>query len=337
MAYVYRDVGALPAPSRFANLHYYKDGQFISPEPILYYPERRMGKVGYFGHFGPSINGPRLPMPRVELGKNSFGEPENFAYYWLGHSSGILELNGARILIDPVLKNGGPLFLVPRFEPSIISKKELPDIDIVLITHDHYDHLEADTIRYLADKARHFIVPLGVDSRIISWGVPKDKITALGWGEDAELFGVKFKAREAVHYSMRWTNDRDKTLWVSYVIEGAGLRLFWSGDSGYGKHFGRIGDEFGEFDVAFLELDASNPGWPNTHMFGNEAVRASMDLKAKRIVPIHWGVFNLGANAWNENIIKAANEAKQLGVRLDVPKQGERYDLNYQTQVWWEE
>ncbi|QIW15727.1 multidrug transporter [Pasteurellaceae bacterium RH1A] len=334
---VYQNIGDLPDGKRFEHLPYYQNGQFQSPEPLVFYADKVTGEGSWVPH---KPYAPKSPLPVVNLDKNSFGSPEDLAYYWLGHSSAILELNKQRILIDPVFDNAAPIalpFLVPRFQPAPLARQDLPALDVVIITHDHYDHLETATMRYLADKVPHFVTPLGVGARLQSWGVPADKITELGWGESITLAGVTYTAEPAVHYSSRWRDDRDKTLWASFVFEGAGKRLFWSGDSGYGKHFSQLGQKYGSFDLAFMEIDAANPGWPNTHMFPDQAVQASLDLNAKTMLPIHWGVFNLGKNPWDQSIKLAVQTAQTKQLRLDVPKQGEKYQPEiYQFDPWWE-
>ena len=135
--------------------------------------------------------------------------------------------------------------IVPRIQHAPIELQDLPAIDVVLITHDHYDHLEAGTMRYLADKAARFIAPLGVGARLQSWGVAAEKITELGWGDGTQVGGVRFIAEEALHYSARWRHDRNKTLWAAFVLEGAGKRIYWSGDSGYGQHLAETGAKYG--------------------------------------------------------------------------------------------
>lgn len=334
---IYRNIGDLPDGSRFTHLPYYQDGRFQSPEELVFYPEKTTGEGGWLAH---KPYAPKSPLPMVKLDKTHFGAPEAFAYYWLGHSAAIMELGGQRILIDPVFDNAAPIplpFIVPRFQPAPIKRGELPPIDVVLITHDHYDHLEAQTMRYLADKAKHFVTPLGVGARLQSWGVASDRITELGWGEGKTIDGITYTAEPAVHYSRRWRDDRDKTLWASFVLEGAGKRLYWGGDSGYGKHFAAIGQKYGSFDLAFLEIDAANPGWPNTHMFPEQSVQAAFDLNAAVMLPIHWAVYNLGRNPWDQNIKRADVDAAKRNLRFDVPKMGEKYTPDgWQTEKWWE-
>ncbi len=332
----YRNIGALPDERRFADLPYYKNGQFINLDTadLPYFPEQATGQGGFVRYKGYTPKG-RLPM--VKLDKTSFRRPEQFAYYWLGHASAVLELDGQRFLIDPVLDNANPLnvpLIVPRFQEAPIQRKDLPEIDVVLISHDHYDHLEAATMRYLADKAKRFVVPLGVGARLESWGVPSEKITELGWGDNTMIGDIKLTAEPAQHYSSRWTNDRNKTLWASFVFEGS-RRLYWSGDTGYAQHFADIGQKYGGFDLAFIEIDAANAGWPKTHMFAHESVQAALDLKAQKMVPMHWGVFSLGRNPWYESIDNAVKSAKEHGLAFDVPKMGERYADGFVGEEWW--
>ncbi|SMB89000.1 L-ascorbate metabolism protein UlaG, beta-lactamase superfamily [Pasteurella testudinis DSM 23072] len=336
---LYRNIGALPDEARFARLDYYRDGRFHNLyDELVFYPEQASGKGGWLRHSGYA---PAAPLPMRMLGKSDFAQAEDFAYYWLGHSSAILELGGQRLLIDPVFDNAAPIalpFVVPRFQAAPIARQQLPAADIVLITHDHYDHLEAATIRHLAKQAAvpHFVAPLGVGTRLQSWGVPSENITELGWGDSVGIGGLTFHAETALHYSARWRNDRDKTLWASFVIEGAGKRLFWSGDSGYGRHFAEIGRKYRRFDLAFIEIDAANPGWPNTHMFPEQAVQAALDLNAARMLPIHWGVFSLGRTPWNDSINRTAQTAQAHKLPLDVPKMGEKYQPQpFQNDNWW--
>lgn len=338
-AYIYAQLGDTPKDTaRFEHLSYFRDGRFISPRELPYWPDKMTGETGWFGYGSPSPNAPKQPLPTVRLTQKDFAEPEVLAYYWLGHASAILEFNRQRILIDPVFGNASPVpFTVPRYQPAPIEAEQLPKIDVVLITHDHYDHLETSTIRYLADKAAHFITPLGLGSRLQSWGVPAEKITELGWSESVERNGIKYTAERSNHYSSRWFTDRNKTLWAAYVVEGAGKRLFWSCDGGYGEQFAEFGKKYNGFDAAFVEIDAANPGWPYTHMFPEQAVQAVQDLQAKMFLPIHWGVFDLGVHPWDESIKKAAKTADEKGIPLVAPKLGEKYLFDKPDMPrWWE-
>lgn len=335
-AMFYRNLGGLPDESRFAHLPYYKNGVFtnIYATDLPYFPEQATGQGGFIRYDGYT---PKARLPMIGLDKDSFGTPSDFAYYWLGHASAILELDGQRFLIDPVFDNANPLnvpLIAPRYQEAPLARADLPTIDVVLISHDHYDHLEASTMRYLADKAGRFVVPLGVGARLQSFGVPQEKITELGWGDSTNVGAVKLTAETTQHYTSRFINDRNKTLWASFVFDGT-RRLYWSGDTGYAQHFSDIGQKYGSFDIAFVEIDAANAGWPLTHMFPEQAVQAVEDLNAKKMIPMHWGVFSLGRNPWYQSIDTAVATAHAKNIPIDVPKMGEKYDDNFDNDEWW--
>jgi hypothetical protein len=256
--YVYKSMGKLPDASdisRFEELSYYKDGHFISPKTLERYPERRIGgKGGMARHLFRSTHAPDFELPKVLLTKESFAQtPQNYAVYWLGHSSFILELDGLRFVFDPVLQNAAPVwFAARRYDKSPIKRKDLPHIDYVVLTHDHYDHLEYRTIKYLRKSDTEFIVPLGVGAHLKSWAIPKERIHELGWGDSFNAGSVKITAQKAIHYSGRKKKDRGKSLWVSYIIKGSQKNIFVSGDTGYGDIFKEIGKNYGPFYLDFI-------------------------------------------------------------------------------------
>lgn len=219
--YVNRQMGSLDPledrKARFSGLPYYDAAAdaFISPETLPYYPEQTTGgDSGPARFFKRSPNAPEFTLPKKTVTKSDFSEtPSDFAAYWFGHSTFILELDGKRILFDPVFENGGPLpFILGRFDSSPIKREELPEIDIVVITHDHYDHLEAATIRFLTSRNTGFIVPLGVGSRLEGWGIQKNNISELGWYEAKTVGSLQITALPGIHYTSRSFNDRNKTL-----------------------------------------------------------------------------------------------------------------------------
>jgi L-ascorbate metabolism protein UlaG (beta-lactamase superfamily) len=263
------------------------------------------------------------------------------AAYWLGHSSLIIELEGKRILVDPVFGNAAPLpFVVRRYGPPPLEREDLPLPEYVLITHDHYDHLEYAAIRHLRDKKTLFIVPLGVGAHLLKWGVPPEKIRELGWGDEFNQDGVSIVAERALHWSGRRfsTAARNSSLWVSYVLKGRRKRVFVGGDTGYSEHFRAIGEKHGPFDLAFLEIDAWNPGWPKTHLFPNEVLHACRDVHAKALVPVHWGVFDLALHPWDESIRMIADLADKAGdITLLTPLMGQKFVPGLtQFSCWWE-
>lgn len=279
-------------------------------------------------------NAPKQKMPMIKKSKNDFSQkPENLAFYWLGHSSYLAELNGLRVLIDPVFDNASPfMFAKPRFAPPPIERWELPKLDIIIITHNHYDHLERKSLQTLF--ARHFIVPLGLKSTLIHWGVDEDKITELAWGDESEISGLKIIAQSGIHYSGRSPFDKNKSLWNNYILSFADKKIFFGGDSGYGTHYTAARQKYGDFDLAFLGID----GWGKTrakvHLNPKEALKASADLGAKALVPTHWGVFNSGRD-WKDSIdflYKNRGEVKVIAAMM-----GERFDDNSSTKPWWQE
>jgi L-ascorbate metabolism protein UlaG (beta-lactamase superfamily) len=221
-------------------------------------------------------------------------------YTWFGHSTLLLRVDNKNILIDPVFSDfASPLsFIARRFQAPVYKLEELPKIDIILISHDHYDHLDLDTIKFYEDQDVFFIVPLGVESHLIHWGVDEKKIKSFDWWDEFNYQGIEFICTPAQHMSGRTGFVGDKTLWASWVIKNQNWNLYYSGDSGYDTHFKDIGDKFGPFDMIFIENGQYNERWHAVHLLPNETAKAYKDLKAKRAFPIHWGMFNLSLHHW---------------------------------------
>ncbi len=338
--YVKREIGASPSSEElqsFERLPYFKDGKFHGPEEMKLYPDKvRNGPAGFGRMMFRSRFAPEKPLPQVKLTKESFNQtPEDFAFYWLGHSSVILELGGKRIVFDPVLGNAAPVPLaVPRYNPAPLGYNDFPKVDYVIITHNHYDHLERKSIQAL--KNAHFVVPLGVGAALRGWGINKENISELGWGDSFEKDGLTITAETAMHYSGRAKLASNETLWNSYVLKANGKNIFWSGDTGYGQHFKEIGAKHGSFDLVALEIDAWNPGWPNIHLFPEEAAKTADDLHVTHILPLHWGVFDLALHPWHESIDMLLEQTKNTNTNVLLPIMGEKIIPSVtQTQKWW--
>jgi len=338
------EFGALPSAEEettYAQLDYYKDGHFRSPLEIIFDFDKVSGdgRRSVLRFFSKSPNAPDNSLPKIALDKSSFSDPpSDYALYWLGHSSAILELDGKRLLFDPVFGNAAPLpFLVRRYDETPIKREDLPVVDYIVITHNHYDHLEKKTVR--AVQKGRFIVPLGLGSALRGWGIDADRITELGWGDSFEQDGLTITALEGVHFSSRRFTDKDKTLWAAYVVQSTGKSVFWSGDTGYSSHFARIKEEYGPFDLATLEIDGWNPGWARTHLFPEEAVQAALDLKAEYVLPIHWGVFDLAIHPWDESIDAFLEKAESKNLfKTLTPQMGERIVPGETlTKLWWKQ
>ena len=340
--YAWRQLGAAPSVQelkKYENLPYFQNGHFVSRTDISVHPEKMSGgKSSMLKLFLAGNDVPELPTQ--QLTSASFGTPEDMAVYWLGHSSLIIELDGKRFLVDPVFGNAAPVpGLFNRYVPSPLKRQDIPPVDYVLITHNHYDHLEAATLRALKDRDALFIVPLGVGAALRSWGIPAARIRELGWDESLQDGTLTVTAGETGHYSNRRPDDRNKTLWVSYILQSGDKKIYISGDSGYDADlYQSIGRKYGPFDLAFIEIDAWNEGWPGIHLFPHQAVQAAQDIGAQEFIPVHWGVFNLGQHPWNESISKVASLAKEQGVKLVSPLMGQKYVPGQTlTRAWWEE
>lgn len=341
--HLYKEFALIPSDyisKKYPNLSYYdyQNRVFISPRKTVTYPERvRGGSMNWLRFAQPSVNAPTQPLPKMMLDKESFAaQPDNAAIYWLGHSTAIVELAGVRMLIDPVFDNAGFLpMIVPRYDNAPLTREQLPQLDAVLITHDHYDHLERSTIEYLKERDLIFVAPLGVAERLRIWGVPDKNIRELGWDESTDIKGVQVTAMTASHFSGRST-IRNKTLWTAYGLKSADKNIFWSGDTGYSEHFKEIGRKYGPFDLAAMEMDAWNPGWPYTHLFPDEVVRAAQDIGAKQVMPIHWAVFDLALHPWRESIEMVVEAANKANIPVATPMLGEKFvPGNTQTKYWW--
>ncbi len=340
------NIGSILSKSQSSQMYgqydYYSTStsEFISPQPLVYYPERTTGgDAGFARFFKKSPNAPTQEMPKQVLTKSDFSDTSvNFALYWLGHSSAILELDSKRILIDPVLENAAPFpYITSRYSSSPITRDELPHIDIVLITHDHYDHLEMATIKELSRRDITFVVPLGVGSRIANWGVETSKIKELDWENSIIVDELKITACPMVHYSGRSRSDRNRTLWNGYAIKSDNVNIFWSGDTGYGEHFKDIGEKYGPFDLACVEIDGWNAGWPNTYLFPEEAIRVCQAVGDDRLFPIHWGVFDLALHPWTESINMVWDLAIDNQIEIIAPIMGEKVvSLSFESRKWWD-
>lgn len=273
---------------------------------------------------------PQLPTEAAEL-----------AVTWFGHASALLEVDGHRVLVDPVWgERVSPSAVVgpKRLHPVPGPLEELPQVDAVLISHDHYDHLDLPTVRRLVrEQTAPFVVPLGIGEHLRGWGVPEDRVVELDWDGTHRVGGLTLVCAEARHFSGRGLS-RDDTLWSSWVVAGPRHRVFFGGDTGYHPAFAAIGAQHGPFDLTLLPVGAYSPQWPAIHMDPEEAVRAHGDLGGDVFLPIHWATFNLAFHPWAEPIDRLLAAAARSEVSVVVPRPGERLDLSTSTPTttdWW--
>ncbi|MBI3518124.1 MAG: MBL fold metallo-hydrolase [Bacteroidetes bacterium] len=283
---------------------------------------------------------PKQTLPFVKTNLNELHSDEP-TIVWFGHSSYLLRINGKTILVDPVFSgNASPFsFMIKAFKgANEYSAEDMPPIDLLLLTHDHYDHLDYKTLRLLHSKVKQVCCPLGVGSHLEHWGFHESGITELDWWESHTFFNdVVITAAPARHYTGR-TMVRSKMLWASYVLKTKTQSIYLGGDSGYDSHFKEIGEKHGPFDIALLESGQYNALWPHIHMMPEETVQASVDLKSKVLFPIHWGKFALAMHDWDEPIKRVLKKAEELNVTVVTPMIGESVVLNdsYSFRNWWE-
>ncbi|NEW32999.1 hypothetical protein GV791_10585 [Nocardia cyriacigeorgica] len=288
---------------------------------------------------------PQLPAQAADL-----------AVTWYGHATALIEVDGYRILTDPVWServSPSPLVGPARLHPVPAPLSELPPVDAVIISHDHYDHLDAATVRALvAGQSAPFVVPVGIGAHLRHWGVPDQRIVELDWGGSVSLSELG-RARdgedltitcvEARHFSGRGL-IRNTTLWASWSLAGPTRRVYFGGDTGYTKAFAEAGTTLGPFDLTLLPIGAYDERWTDVHMNPEEAVRAHADLCAGDpthglLVPIHWATFNLAFHGWSEPVQRMVTAARAAGTTVAVPKPGERLDPDDlpSGQLWWKD
>lgn len=329
----------------FKKSGYYEDGKFINQ----IYTSMDMG-IGKFMSIlkdwivGVPKQSPEKPLPVLAVDSLTIASKNDslVRVTWFGHSAFLLEIAGKNILLDPMLSDycGPHRWLGPsRFSNGIpIAIEKLPQIDAIIYSHDHYDHLDYDSVSKLKDKVKKFYVPLGVGSHLETWGVKLDKIHELNWWDEIVFDDLQLVCAPARHFSGRGILDRNSTMWASWVIKSGNFTIYFSGDSGYGPHFKEIGEKYGPFDFAMLECGQYDKRWESIHMLPEQTAQAALDLNAKIAMPIHWGSFVLALHSWKDPVERLTKKAQELNVNVITPKIGEQFLLN-ETKIednnWW--
>ena len=324
--------------SRMEQSPQWQDGAFENPEPLW------NDYTGMFTELADvSPNGePDVDLPVVQTNPKTLATAprSGLRVTWLGHSTTLIEIDGVRVLTDPVwnertspLSWAGP----QRWYPPLISIEDLPTIDAVLISHDHYDHLDLPSIQALNDGEQVFVVPLGVGAHLEYWGVASNQIVELDWWEIHTMGDVTLTCAPARHASGRMMLDYNQTLWAGYALQGPEHNVFFSGDTGLFTGMTTIGEQLGPFDLALIEVGAYGQAWPDWHIGPEQAVEATIMLQAEQLLPIHWGLFNLAYHAWTEPIERVLVAAKDYGVPVLTPKPGEIIEpsIDSPTEQWW--
>jgi L-ascorbate metabolism protein UlaG (beta-lactamase superfamily) len=312
-------------------------------ENLSYTPQMAEGYTmltairAFFNKPKTTVPSSRLPVVQTDLKSYYSKKP---SIIWFGHSSYLIHCNGINILVDPVLSGyASPFsFYIKAFKGTeFYSVSQMPPIDCIVLTHNHYDHLDTKALNLLADRTNAYIIPVGVTRDVKRTNIKEEAITELNWWQSCQLAtNIKITATPARHFSGRGLK-RNGSLWNSYVLQIDGYNLFIGGDSGYDNHFKEIGEKFGPFDIALLECGQYNVMWPYIHSMPEELVDEATDLQAKVTMPVHWGKFALAIHDWNEPITRFITAAEKASIAYTTPMMGEPVVLDefYPKNKWW--
>ena len=344
-------LGAAPEGERLARIRRspnYRDGAFRNQDTTRMAVDGSTWQTLRQWLGGHEQRVPPAPLPVVTLSRADFERPpaSGLRATWLGHSTVLVEIDGARVLFDPVWgRRASPSSLIGprRFHAPPLPLDQLPPLDAVVASHDHYDHLDRDVVRALvrseAQSKARFVVPLGVGAHLERWGVAPERITELDWSEATTVGPLTLTATPARHFSGRGLSDRNHTLWASWSVAGPRHRVFHSGDTGPFSGFGAIGTEHGPFDLTLVKIGAYGETWPDIHLTPEQAVDANAKLRGALLLPIHWGTFNLAFHAWDEPAERVVAAAGAAGAPIVMPRPGESIEPAQAPAVrlWWRE
>ncbi len=336
-------IGAEPVGERLARMQaspQWGGARFANPQPLWNSSSLTLEEMGQ----RPAHSTPKEPVPVQHVDPSLFDEPPptGLRVTWLGHSTTLVEIDGVRILTDPVWGEfAGPTEQVgvSRWYPPLLPLEQLPKLDAVIISHDHYDHLDTPTIVGLSKRDVVFIAPLGVGAHLEHWGVSPERIVELDWWGHTSVGELEITCTPARHASGRALFDQNRTLWAGYALRGPAHRVYFSGDTGLFPDMKLIGERLGPFDLAMIEVGAYGRGWPDWHIGPEQAVTAHGWVGGKVLLPIHWGLFDLSAHGWTEPIERVVVAAKNAGVTLVSPRPGGSFEPSHPPALerWWPE
>ncbi|MFD3515578.1 MBL fold metallo-hydrolase [Streptomyces sp. NPDC058657] len=344
--------GADPAGERMERIRRspnFADGVFQNPEGTRSRPSSSSTRellATYFRKEERVLRAPAgtVPVHATTLADTARPPASGLRITWMGHSSVLAEIDGSRVLFDPVWgERCSPFdFAGPkRLHPVPVPLASLGEVDVVVISHDHYDHLDLPTIKALARTGTLFAVPLGVGAHLEHWGVPLDRIRELDWNESTEVAGLTLTATPARHFCGRGLRNQQHTLWASWAVAGPEHRIYHSGDTGYFEGFRDIGAAHGPFDATMIQIGAYSPHWPDIHMTPEEGLRAHLDLQGGSphgvLLPIHWGTFNLAPHPWAEPAEWTRDAARDAGQEVAFPCPGQPFEPSGKLPLrpWW--
>lgn len=313
-------------------------GEFVNPQKVY---SKILGSFTTFLHASVDVE-PKLALP-VETGDGSrFRVPPatGLRVTWFGHSSMLLEIDGQRVLLDPVWGErvspftwAGP----KRWFAPPVALEHLPPLDVVVLSHDHYDHLDLPTILALQATGARFVVPLGVGSHLRHWGLPADRVTELDWWEETAVGALRLTCTPARHASGRLNPQSNQTLWAGWAFRGPDHAVWYSGDTGLFPAMRDIGERLGPFDLTLIESGAYNQAWPDWHLGPEQTVRAHQMVRGELLIPVHWGLFNLATHAWTEPAERVTAAAAAAGVEVRIPRPGQSVEPEalLPFERWW--
>lgn len=330
------------SPSHAASPQY-RHGRFRNTVPTAtsalgFFPTLRLMWDFLFNK--PAHTVPARPLPVLPLTRAQLLAAPDHSLFRLGHSTVLMKLRGGFWLTDPVFSERASPFAFAgpkRFHAPPIALDDLPPIAGVILSHNHYDHLDRATVRRLADRVGVFVTPLGVGDLLLRWGVDPAKVRQLDWWQSTTVDGVTLTATPSQHFSGRGLFDSGRSLWCSWAIQERALKVFFSGDSGYFDGFKAIGQRLGPFDLTLMETGAYDAQWPHVHMQPEQSLQAHLDVGGRTLLPIHNGTFDLALHAWHEPFERIVALAAAAGVPLATPRMGERVDLDAPVAGtrWW--
>ncbi|MDH4089234.1 MAG: MBL fold metallo-hydrolase [Cyclobacteriaceae bacterium] len=327
---------------QYGKSHNWKGGKFQNlMETTMAFSLRKLPKLLYKQIYDSKGRHPVKPLPIVPFNSKEFlASADETKMIWYGHSVILMRMNNKTLLIDPMLgPDAAPTapFKIKRFSAHALDIIDtLPPIDLMLLTHDHYDHLDLASITKLKSKTLHYFVAMGVARHLISWGIDKNAITELDWWDNKSFEDISITFTPSRHFSGRGFSDRFKSLWGGWVFKTARENIYFSGDSGYGEHFKEVGKRLGPFDFGIIECGQYNENWHQIHMFPEESVQAAIDASVMKSMAVHWGGFALAQHHWKDPIQRFTKEAIRKHVALSTPQIGQPFTAaENMNNAWW--
>ena len=329
---------------KYSNSPNWQNGYFQNlVETSLDFKLKRLPRFIYRQIFDGKIRQPAEPLPIIPFDKKAFLDdsinPGKAKFIWYGHSALLFRIHQKTILLDPMLgPDCSPIapFTTSRFSENTLDLiDDFPEIDLMLITHDHYDHLDFASIQKLKAKTKRYFVGLGVKRHLVAWGVEPNLVTEFDWWNEQTFNQIDITYTPTRHFSGRGLRDRDRSLWGGWSIKTPTEKIWFSGDGGYGDHFKAVGEKLGPFDFGFMECGQYNENWPMTHLFPEQSVQAALDAGVQKVMPVHWAGFALALHSWTEPVERFLEKAGAVGLEVMLPRLGAISEVDDKKKERW--